>query len=135
MNTRFKNILLIDDDEINNTINQMIIKWADFAEETVACTSGTEALDYVKLNCMENGKCPQIVFLDINMPAMNGFQFLEELTKTNSQFIEKIPVVMLSSSKNDRDIEMASNYKIAGFINKPLTLEKLEEIASYIPKR
>jgi CheY-like chemotaxis protein len=135
MNTRFKNILLIDDDEINNTINQMIIRWADFAEETVTCTSGREALNYVKKNCLEEGNCPQIVFLDINMPAMNGFQFLEELNKVSYHFMEKVPVVMLSSSKNEQDLEMAHAYNIAGFVNKPLTPEKLEEIASVIPKK
>jgi CheY-like chemotaxis protein len=135
MYTRFKNILLIDDDEINNTINRMIIKWADFAEQTVICTSGREALNYVKKNCLEQGDCPQIVFLDINMPAMNGFQFLEELNKTSSQFMKKVPVVMLSSSKNEKDVEMANNYNVAGFVNKPLTPEKLEAIASSIPKK
>jgi CheY-like chemotaxis protein len=133
MNTRFKNILLIDDDEINNTINRMMIKWADFAEQTITCTSGSEALDYVKKNCLKEGNCPQVVFLDINMPAMNGFQFLEELKKTSSQFMKKVPVVMLSSSKNDKDIEMANRYNVAGFVNKPLTPEKLHQIASSIP--
>lgn len=81
MTKKVKCILLIDDDEPTNFLHKIVISDSGRAEKVVEVQSGFEALDY--LEKMEDGKYPQpdLIFLDINMPAMNGWEFLEEYDK------------------------------------------------------
>lgn len=129
MTKKIKCILLIDDDKATNFLHREIIMESGLVEKVVEIQSGYEALEY--LEKMENGQYPQpdIIFLDINMPAMSGWEFLEEYDKLDEGKKAKIVVVMLTTSINPDDKDMAkSKGLVNGFYNKPLTFEMIEKI-------
>ena len=124
---RLQKVLLIDDDDIVNSINKVIIKHAKFAEEIVSETIAMKALDYIK-DQKENGKLPELIFLDINMPEMDGWDFIDEFAKLDLN--ENGPrIIMLTSSINPRDENRASLIdEITDFMSKPLSPEILDKI-------
>lgn len=114
-------IFLVDDDEIQNLINSRIIENIDEKLTTKAFSNGLEALNAVK-----NGVVPSVIFLDINMPIMNGWDFLEEY---DSEY--NFPVFVITSSFNDADIQRSERYSnVKGYITKPLDQEKVQGILS-----
>lgn len=126
---KLDNIMLIDDDEIANFIYTKIIANAHVTDNIQSFQSASEALEYIK-GC-ENGNIPpDIIFLDINMPVMSGWDFLEEYKQIASDVKGKTSIYMLSSSVYKEDLEKARSYKeVEDYIIKPLTSEKLIEIA------
>lgn len=129
MRRRLDCILLIDDDEPTNVYHEMVILEADCAEMVVTVESGQEALDF--LQSKQNGTypCPDLIFLDINMPAMNGWEFLGHYKKLDVVQKGQMVIVMLTTSLNPDDREKANNMSdISGFKSKPLTVEMLHEI-------
>lgn len=133
---KLKNIVLVDDDSISNIMNEMVIKDMGVAEEVITCKNGQEALEYVEKNFTlpkgnEEGPLDttNLILLDLNMPGMNGFDFLEAFSKLNKIDRESTPIVIiLSSSSHEQDVEKAINYKISGYLTKPLTHEKIKAI-------
>lgn len=129
MKRKLNCILLIDDDEPTNYLHQMVIEEADCTKQVVALESGFEALDY--LRSKQNGKHPRpdLIFLDINMPAMDGWEFLEHYKGLSIAQKGDVIVVMLTTSLHPSDFEKADKISdIDGFRNKPLTVEVLHEI-------
>ena len=129
MNQKLNCILLIDDDEIANYINSSVVKHVDCCETVVTVQSGKAALDY--LTTEEDGNYPQpdLIFLDINMPGMNGWEFLEHYQKLKKSQQGKIIVVMLTSSVNPDDVEKARSMReVSEFKTKPMTEEMLKEV-------
>jgi CheY-like chemotaxis protein len=128
-----KNILLIDDDEITNYINSDLIKSLDIAEKVTVASSGAEAISYLE-KCTEHATdeytYPDFIFLDINMPEMDGFEFLENYIKIFNGF-HKMPVfTMLTTSfiKDEVAKALDMNQIIKGYVEKPLTPEIVLEI-------
>ncbi len=126
-------ILLIDDEESNNYLHQMIIKHAKINTFVQVTYNGLEALEF--LTCtgkfLSAKKYPQpgIIFLDINMPKMNGWEFLEEYENLPEEQKGKIVIAMLTSSLNQDDIDKSEkNNDLKGFIRKPLNSKKLMKI-------
>lgn len=129
MPKKIHSILLIDDDADCNFFHEKIIRKMDLAEELHFCKNGKEAIEFLKKE--ENGQHahPDIIFLDINMPLMNGWEFMEEYQKLNEQQKAKIVIVMLTTSLNPHDLETAKKYKdIKGYKNKYLTQNDLREL-------
>lgn len=119
-------VMLIDDNEIDNIINEKIIEANQFADRILIFQTGQEALDYL---AQQAGELPEIVFLDINMPIMDGFQFLDEFEKMPESVTSKCKVIMLSSSISPRDIDRAASRKhVKKYLNKPLNSRYLEAI-------
>lgn len=124
-----KKYLLIDDEEIFNFIHSEVIHNLSSEAEVLSYTSANEALDYLKACMLNNEKWPDYIFLDIRMPEMNGFEFLDHLKVFNSNSFDNTKVYMLSSSLDDRDVELALSYPfVKGFREKPLSDSILNEI-------
>lgn len=132
--SKYNSVMLVDDNEIDNFINQKMIEGYSFSERIYIHTSSRSALEFLK-NIERNGDnfpeelIPHMIFLDINMPIMDGFQFVEEFEKLKPSFREKIKIVMLSTSINPSDLEYANNNPyVLRFLNKPLIKEHLENL-------
>jgi CheY-like chemotaxis protein len=125
-------ILLVDDNPADNTYHSIIIKEADVCNHIKIATSGLEALNYIinsgDANQSESFPKPELVYLDINMPGMNGFEFLEEYHKLDEKLKSKILIVMLTTSLNIEDKKRAiETEEVTEFENKPLTVELVQE--------
>lgn len=141
MKNKLNCVLLIDDDEPTNFLTKMILEEIDCAKSVHVEQSGMSALKYLTSakNCDKKDKdsaCPDLIFLDINMPAMNGWEFLEQYSLLEKQHKANVVVVMLTTSLNPDDRAKAETIPdVSGFETKPLTVEKLEAIlAKYFPK-
>jgi len=126
MNTKI-NLLVIDDDDINIFIIKKIVEKTGYEAKMVAKTNGLMAIDYLK-ELMENEQIlPHLILIDINMPVLNGWEFLDAYEKLGIS--KEIDMYMLSSSVYENDIEKAKTYKtVKGFISKPLSIERLIEL-------
>ncbi|GAL86569.1 response regulator rcp1 [Sporocytophaga myxococcoides] len=121
---KFNKVLLVDDDKINNYINLRLIRRIGLSEEIIVTNNGQEAITYLK-KCDKN-ELPTLILLDINMPVMDGFEFLEEYEKLKVNTVERPMIVVLTTSTNTNDIKKVESSPIAaGYINKPLTEENL----------
>ena len=124
---KFKRILLVDDDQITNFLNENLLRESNITEDIQIANDGQEALDYVKKYCLENNisdqLCCDLILLDLNMPVMDGFEFLEKFNELKLK--ENISIILLTTSSNERDLERAKNFNITGYINKPLTETKI----------
>ncbi len=131
-------VLLIDDDEPTNFLNQMVVESSGYAQQVKVAQSGEEALDYLSQSNQQDNTnpCPDLIFLDINMPAMNGWEFLEYYAAMDADKKADVVVVMLTTSLNPDDRTKAeANPEVTGFESKPLTPEKLELLLQkYFPE-
>lgn len=125
---KINSILLIDDDQINNFINKRIIKKLGIAEEVSIALNGEEALNHIQNYCKDTGCCPELIFLDINMPVMNGFEFLNEFKNLDLGNKNEVKIIVLTTSTNPGDMQKLKEYSIKGFMNKPLTEKKILEL-------
>ena len=130
-NCTFKKVMLIDDTAVDRYIAERnIIKYL-FAEEVVVKESANEGLKYLASLVNNPEQLPQLIFLDIRMPEKNGFQFLEEYEILPDAVKKTCIIMMLSTSLNASDHEMAKGNKyVAKFINKPLNSERIMELIS-----
>ncbi len=125
-----KRALIIDDDEINNFICIKNMKDTGFAEYASYCLRGQEGLDELN-DALENRKddLPDVIFLDINMPMMNAWEFLEQYKLIQPRFEKAVKLFVLSSSVYRKDIEKSSEYElVSDYIIKPLSKESLKQI-------
>lgn len=121
--------MLVDDNETDNFISKRIIEITKFANRVEVKNSGKSALDYLRDNQENIDDLPNLIFLDINMPIVDGFVFLYEFEKFNNLIKDKCKVIILSSSDNKRDIDkIVNNNHVIKFITKPLTETALEEV-------
>ncbi|MBD0256715.1 MAG: response regulator [Cytophagales bacterium] len=121
--------MLVDDNDTDNFISRRIIEITKFAKNVEVKNSGKSALEYLEREQDNPGKLPDIIFLDINMPIVDGFVFLFEFEMFPDELKNKCKVVILSSSDNKRDIEkIVDNEHVIKFITKPLTEQALSEI-------
>jgi CheY-like chemotaxis protein len=120
------NILLVEDDEVDIMNIQRAFKKANIANPLIVAENGLEALDILKGN---NGKekiqRPYVILLDINMPKMNGLEFLEVIR--NDPTLQSSPVVVLTSSERDEDICQSYEKQVAGYLTKPVSLNDFIE--------
>jgi len=114
-------IFLIDDDEIQNIINRKIIGLVDQEVEVITFLDAQSALDELR----KKESIPKVIFLDINMPRMNGWDFLEIYEREGVG----LPVMILTSSINNHDKEKSKNFpSVRGFLSKPLSADGLKDI-------
>ncbi len=126
---KFKSILLVDDDEATNYLHRLFLEEWGCTEDIYTALNGQEALEFLQTNLEFRNGHPSLILLDINMPIMNGFEFMEAYEKLDPQFKASIVVVMLTSSLHNTDQDRAGELKdLARFINKPLSKEQMGEI-------
>ena len=125
--SNYKTCLLIDDNYIDNFVTRRILEGGNFAEEVIVSQSAADAIDSLRAGSVK----PDVIFLDIRMPVMGGFEFLQEYDKLEIEGKKAIKIFMLSSSLDPTDLKKSTNNKyITQFIHKPLTQKTLDEICA-----
>lgn len=131
-------ILCVDDDPITLMLCKMVIKKSLFSNEIITAKNGEEALNYFnKLKEMNSEgqleKTPQLIFLDLNMPVMSGWEFLEHFNTTDYSEYHSIKVIILSSTIDPEDLVKSKKYPmVLDFLSKPISREMLEFIKTKI---
>jgi CheY-like chemotaxis protein len=122
-------ILLVDDDNTTNFVNRMLLEDLAVTEKVIEAKNGQEAIKFLQEQSQNNG-CPQLILLDVKMPVMDGFEFLEAYEKLEFEQKESIIIVMLTTSLHPRDVERLQHLPIKGYLNKPLTKDKMLDLLS-----
>lgn len=128
-------ILCIDDDPITLMLCKMVISKSSFSNEVVTAKNGEEALKYFdEIKTLASTKNePQLIFLDLNMPVMNGWEFLDSFGTSEYAEFHNTKIIILSSSIDPDDLEKSKKYPIViDFFSKPITKEMLESLKSKI---
>lgn len=127
---KLKNIMLIDDNIHANYFNEIKLEQNNACDKITIFMNGKEALDYLITNKETD---VDLILLDINMPVMNGWQFLSNIERVWREIDKSIPIFILSSSVNTYDKQKSAEYKsVKGFINKPLNDNDLKEMIDYV---
>jgi CheY-like chemotaxis protein len=127
---RMDSVLLVDDDPICNFISSTLLKQLHVSDDIHSVRNGKEALKFLKENVIIKTVTifPEVIFLDLNMPVMDGFDFLEQLNNIMPTYANICKIYILTSSESPVDIDRCNSYDIAGYISKPLDEKKLERV-------
>jgi CheY-like chemotaxis protein len=122
-------VMLVDDNDTDNFIHKRIIELTGFATNIIVKNSGKAALEYLDANKFNIDKLPDLIFLDINMPIVDGFVFLFEYENFPDELKNKCKIIILSSSDSKKDIDrIVDNEFVINFITKPLSEESLGKL-------
>ena len=116
-----KNILLVDDDNIFNFLNTKLLQRSGLANEIHTAANGQQALDLLNKYYMGSSSLPDVILLDLNMPVMDGFTFLEAFQRLNLPRKDAVNVIIVTSSDDVRDRERAKRMGITQYLTKPLS--------------
>jgi CheY-like chemotaxis protein len=131
--SKFFAVMLIDDNEIDNLINHKMVESVGIAEKIYVHTGAKSGIEFLrnieKLPDLADKILPEVIFLDIDMPLMDGFQFLDLFGKLSESTKKRCKIVMLTSSINPHDISKSKNYDyVVKYMNKPLTNKSLASL-------
>ncbi len=124
---RLNSIFVIDDDPISIFLVETILQDMNISDCILSATNGLEALEVIEERCSDDATngCPELILLDINMPIMDGFEFMDKFQKLPYPHLDKAKVIILTSSSNLQDVEKSKHFSIYGYMIKPLTKDKL----------
>lgn len=122
-----RNILLVDDDRVANFLSERIISAMDIAKEVRSVTNGREALKILH-NHEGAAFVPDVILLDLNMPIMNGFEFIQAFQELDLPLKDKMIIIAVTSSNNSNDIEKARSFGIKHYLTKPISPESIKAI-------
>ena len=123
---KLSSVLLVDDDSTNNFLNELLLKSLNVTERVLIAEDGTQALDLLEraVDPVE----PALILLDVNMPGLNGIQFLEAYQRLPQAQRRATVIIMLTTTMDARDLSRLDELNIAGLVSKPLTQEKVNNI-------
>jgi CheY-like chemotaxis protein len=125
----YKTALLIDDDEIDTFINQKMLEITNFAKHIVVKNRASQAIEFLQANCSEPEFLPEYIFLDLNMPEMDGFEFLDAFDKLPENCKEKSKIIILSVTEDSTSLKKALDNKyVFKQVNKPLMKQSLTDL-------
>lgn len=119
-------ILLVDDDQVSTFLVQRLVARLNDSLEVIVANNGEDALEMIQEMCLMDGKCPELIILDINMPMMDGIEFMKVLNESNLRKFFR--VVVFTTSSNERDYRILRSYGIDEFYLKPVTETEMREI-------
>lgn len=122
---KLRKILLVDDDSINNFINKILLQKMRIAEEIMIAHNAAEGIKYLVDHCFMTRIAPELILLDINMPGMDGFDFIRAYNALDFTNKKDVTLAVLSTSSHYKDKERMEDLGICHFISKPLTEEKV----------
>jgi len=129
-------LCFVDNDEVYLFLIRKMIEKKYDGSKMLEFYNGLEAIEFIKENIQDTLLLPDIIFLDINMPVMDGWEFIESFKRIKHEIAKPITIYMVSSSVDDADIERAKNIpEISEFVCKPMTIEKVNqifEVADYV---
>ncbi len=131
MSQNIESVCIIDDDSIYINLVSKIIELRQLSETVIVFNNGKEAMDFFQESIEKNEKpeVPQVIFLDINMPVMDGWEFLSEFSKIKNKLSDKINLYVVSSSIDSRDIERAKSIDVVSdYLTKPIKIDDFERI-------
>ena len=124
-------ILCVDDDPITLMLYKMVINKASFSNEIITAKNGEEALNHFKTS--NTGPIPQLIFLDLNMLVMGGWEFLDAFCTADYSEYHNIKVIILSSTIDPEDLKKAKKYPmVLDFLSKPISKEMLDYVKTII---
>lgn len=126
---KIRNLYVIDDDKIYHFLLKNLFKQNGIEVASTFFINGSDAIEYIKNNT-DNEILPDLILLDVNMPIMNGWQFLEEFGKIAQDLSKKPTIYMISSSNNEVDINKSKEFDgaVKGYFLKPICKEDLDKI-------
>jgi CheY-like chemotaxis protein len=128
-------VFCIDDDPITLMLCKKAMQKVDFAHEITTLQSGEEAIAFFEsnINSPDNSTIPELIFLDLNMPLMSGWEFLDIYLKQGYNSIFKTNIIVLSSTIDPKDIEKSKSYPmVVNFLSKPISKEILQDLKSQL---
>lgn len=126
---KLKQLLIVEDDKVDAITVERMLKDSKATFSVTHVTNGEEALKHLR---SEVNELPSLILLDLNMPRMNGLEFLEEVKKDHR--LCRIPVIVLTTSQEDRDIAKAFAHCIAGYMVKPILYEQFYSLIDIVNK-
>ncbi len=120
---KYPNVLIVEDDTTSAFLIKLLLIESDLVESISVAVNGEEALEYISRLKETGSRYPNLIFLDINMPVMNGFEFLEACKRTNCLDDREVKVIIITSSAHQTDINKAKELGIKDYLLKPVSAE------------
>lgn len=128
MSYKYKRIMIIDDDEIDNYLTKSLISNNNYAEEVLEFNNGSDAFDYLEKHKDNESKLPELILLDLHMPRMDGIEFLDKLNTISNNLLEGIVCVVSGSIDDNAILKSKLNSYVSFYTKKPITVEFLDSI-------